>query len=168
MNPATPEELGVLESRPILAIDPGKKGGLVWGDGTPENTQAIKMPPTAHDLRDLLNEVTSESGLAPTVYMEKVGGFISGVKLPGSAMFNFGRNVGILEGVVASSNLRLQLVTPLKWQGALSLGKKRGRTNTEWKNHLKEAAQNLFPTHKITLDTADAFLIYYAATRNLI
>lgn len=155
-------------SQKILAIDPGKKGGLVWGDGSPENTKAIKMPPTAHDLRDQLNEIISELGEVPTVYMEKVGGFISGVRLPGSSMFNFGRNVGIIEGVVASSNMRLLLVTPLKWQGSLSLGKKGGRTNTEWKNHLKGAAQNLFPTHKITLDTADAFLIYYAATRELI
>jgi len=162
------EDLPAEESPPILAIDPGKKGGLVWGDGSPEMTKAAKMPQTPHDLRDVLDEITSELGATPTVYMEKVGGFISGSRLPGSSMFNFGRNVGILEGVIACANMRLILVTPLNWQRALALGKKGGKTNTEWKNKLKGAAQNLFPTHHITLDTSDAFLIYYAATRELI
>lgn len=155
-------------TRPILAADPGKKGGLVWGLGTPETTHSASMPETAHDLRDLLNDITAEFGAPPTAYMEKVGGFISGMKLPGSAMFNFGRSVGLLEMGLVCNNMRLILVPPLRWQAALGLGTKRGMTNVEWKNKLKTLAQNLFPTHKITLDTSDAFLIYYAAFRNLI
>ena len=148
---------------PILAIDPGKSGVLVWGDGSTAGTKSAKMPETAHDLRDLLYEIIDELGESPTVYMEKVGGFIAGRGAPGSAMFNFGRNVGILEGVVVGMNLRLILSTPQKWQSAMALGRKGKSTTTVWKNKLKAAAQNLFPAHKITLYTADAFLIYYAA-----
>ena len=161
----TPPEI---HHRPIIAIDPGKKGGWVWGDGSPENTKAAKMPPTPQDVSEMLGDIVSEFGEQPTVYMELVGGFISGVRLPGSAMFNFGRNVGILEGAIASHKLRLVLTRPLQWQGAMSTGKKAGRTTTQWKNHLKAAAQNLFPAHKITLDTSDAFLIYYAAAHKKI
>jgi hypothetical protein len=145
----------------IIAIDPGKSGGIAWGD--PKTPTTANMPETLGDLVHLTRSMLGESNIA---YLEKVGGYAGGPGAPGSAMFNFGRNYGHLEALLSSMELRL--ITPQKWQKALSLGTSNGRSKTEWKNHLKETAQRLYPNNKVTLATADALLIHHAATRGLI
>lgn len=52
-----------------------------------------------------------------------------------------------------------QEVTPQTWMKTYMLKKENGESNTLWKNRLKTKAQQLFPHEKITLATADAFLI---------
>jgi len=52
-----------------------------------------------------------------------------------------------------------QEVTPQTWMKTYMLKKEKGESNTLWKNRLKTKAQQLFPHEKITLATADAFLI---------
>lgn len=59
-----------------------------------------------------------------------------------------------------------QEVTPQTWMKTYMLKKEKGETNTSWKNRLKTKAQQLFPHEKITLATADAFLIAEYARRN--
>jgi hypothetical protein len=60
------------------------------------------------------------------------------------------------------------MVPPKKWQQALGLGSAKDLTKTQWKNKLKNKAQQLYPQIKVTLATADALLIYEAARRNLL
>lgn len=52
-----------------------------------------------------------------------------------------------------------QEVTPQTWMKTYMLKKDKGESNTSWKNRLKTRAQQLFPHEKVTLATADAFLI---------
>lgn len=146
----------------ILAIDPGKSGGLVWGTGPSTDTFSCTMPETPQDMWDRISGLHAQTPLTEIV-MEQVGGYVGGPGSPGSAMFTFGQNYGRLEMVAAALGVRLVLVRPTKWQAAVSAGTRGPRSKAEWKRHLKEIAQRLFPAHKITLDTADAFLIYYAA-----
>jgi hypothetical protein len=160
------QKLSTPEAVNILAIDPGKSGGLVWGDGTPTNTQASAMPDTPHDIWSAIEGIHAKQPL-DAVFMEEVGGYVGGAGSPGSAMFEFGRNFGRLEGVVAALGVRLVMIRPARWQKAVSAGTRGDRTKAEWKRHLKGIAQNLFPAHKITLDTSDAFLLYYAAHKHL-
>lgn len=141
----------------ILAIDPGKQGGIVWRaiDGQLIST---KMPDTEGDILDILQNAFPL--LADTVVIEQVGGFI-GKGQPGSAMFNFGRNYGFLIGVAMAIGYRVELVTPKKWQKPYGLGTvAQAGGSTAWKNKLKGLAQRLYPQNKITNSTADAFLIY--------
>lgn len=137
----------------ILAIDPGASGGLAHlanGKVTLE-----PMPATDGDIREVMINYLSQSDV---VYIEKVGGFIGGKGAPGSAMFNFGRNVGFLHGLIASMLVRCIQVTPQTWQKSLGAGTAKTHGN-RWKAHLKDMAQQRQPALKVTLKTADAVLI---------
>lgn len=147
----------------IIAIDPGKSGGFAFGCHL-STVELKNMPETLGDLVDLFRQFPQPA----TVYMEKVGGYAGGAGAPGSAMFNFGKGVGHLEAITYALGFETRQVAPQKWQKALSLGNSNGMTKTEWKNKLKNTAQQLYPNSKVTLSTADALLIYHAAHRGLI
>lgn len=147
----------------IIAVDPGQSGGFAFGDHVSAATLQ-NMPDTLGDLVDLFRQLPHSS----IVYLEKVGGYAGGRGAPGSAMFNFGKGVGHLEAIAYTLGFETRQVAPQKWQKALSLGNSNGMTKTEWKNKLKNTAQGLYPTNKVTLATADALLIYHAASRGLI
>lgn len=140
----------------ILAIDPGASGGIAWvmADG---NLTCAPMPKTEGDTVDLLNAAIAQG--CNVAYVEEVGGYC-GAAMPGSAMFNFGRNFGFILGVLAARGIRVELVKPQKWQKHFGLGTvKESGGKTLWKNKLKAKSQQLFPHLDITLKTADALLI---------
>ena len=137
----------------ILAIDPGMSGGLAHYDNGRVTLEP--MPATDGDIRDVMINYLSQSDV---VYIEKVGGYIGGKGAPGSAMFQFGRNVGFLHGLIASMNTRCIEVTPQRWQKTLGAGTSKTH-GTRWKAHLKQLAQQRQPSIHITLKTADAVLI---------
>lgn len=138
----------------FIGIDPGKHGGLCWVDG--RNAYAIPMPGTDRGILDWL-EANSDAGLA---VIEKVGGYVKGKYLPGSSMFNFGVNYGLLRMALTAMRIPFEEVAPRSWQKGLGI-QPRGSTEsgTDWKNRLKQKAQQLYPSCKITLMTADAILI---------
>jgi hypothetical protein len=139
-----------------IAIDPGASGGLAWRD-TDGQAQSCKMPATEGDVVDLLRHLSISS--PATAYVEKVGGF-TGQGQPGSAMFNFGRGVGVLHGALLALGVRVIEVTPQKWQGHIGIGTSKGSASkAAWKNRLKAEAQRRFPDQKVTLSTADALLM---------
>lgn len=144
-----------------IAIDPGASGGIAFqqGDSRPE---AIKMPETEGDIANTLCAIyqRAQSPESIVAYIEQVGGYTKGNPAPGSAMFNFGRNFGFLLGCLQVLRIRTELLTPGKWQKPLGLGVAGDCiSKTEWKNKLKAKAQQLYPNHKVTLNTADALLI---------
>jgi len=137
----------------ILAIDPGLSGGLAhYG---PSGVTLDAMPATDADVRDL---VLDRLGVSDVVYIEKVGGYVGGKGAPGSSMFQFGRNVGFLHGLIAASRTRVIEVPPQTWQKTIQAGTK-ATHGTRWKAHLKGIAQQRQPRLTITLKTADAVLI---------
>jgi hypothetical protein len=169
-----------------ISIDPGTKGGICFTGATPGTVETFKMPATPKDVCDLITtakEIAEMNSLPIRCVMEEVGGF-AGVGQPGSAMFNFGRGFGNLEGFLICLGIQFELVRPQKWQKAVglnfppvhkgdyngmtpdqkslerkrvsSLNAKRKRDN---KNLIKEMAQRLYPKLKVTLETADALMI---------
>jgi hypothetical protein len=137
----------------ILAIDPGLSGGLAhYG---PSGVTLDAMPATDADVRDL---VLDRLGVSDVVYIEKVGGYVGGKGAPGSSMFQFGRNVGFLHGLIAASKTRVIEVPPQRWQKTIGVGSK-ATHGAKWKSHLKGIAQQRQPRQVITLKTADAVLI---------
>lgn len=152
----------------IIAIDPGASGGIAFSHNS-GSVASHNMPDTVRDLVDLLRDAGSEGAEHVTVYLEKVGGYVGGAGAPGSAMFSFGKNVGIVEGIIATLGYRLISPTPQVWQKALSLGNSKSHASkTAWKNHLKNRAQQLYPQTKVTLATADALLIHHAAKEGML
>jgi hypothetical protein len=142
-----------VEVKSILAIDPGLSGGLAhYG---PSGITLDAMPTTDADVCDLMLD---RLGVSDVVYIEKVGGYIGGKGAPGSAMFNFGRNVGFLHGLIAASKTRVIEVPPQRWQKTIGAGTSKTH-GKNWKSHLKGLAQQRQPSLHITLKTADAVLI---------
>jgi len=159
-----------MQRHTILAIDPGASGGLAWGLGTAASPATANMPANASDLASLVDAIDAEA-LAPIhAFVELVGGFIKSRGKgenegnPGSAMFAFGQNYGQILGVLAALEIPTTLVRPQKWQAAMSLGNSATHANkSKWKSHLATRAKQLYPKAKITLQTADAVLIWHAA-----
>jgi hypothetical protein len=156
----------------ILAIDPGASGGIamLFKSG---KLIVEPMPETDKDIIDLVVDSLKcyQDDILPPedrrCVIEKVGGF-AGKDMPGSRMFSFGRGVGFLHGVMMSLNFRIENPTPQAWIKVLALGTRGTMTKTEWKNKLKQRAQQLFPqVNGITLKTADALLILEAAKRQV-
>lgn len=137
----------------ILAIDPGASGGLAYLGAT--GLILDSMPATDRDVSIL---VMDRLAISDVVYIEKVGGYVGGKGAPGSSMFNFGRNVGFLHGLIAASKTRVIEVPPQRWQKTLGAGTSKTH-GTRWKAHLKGLAQQRQPRLTITLKTADAVLL---------
>lgn len=101
----------------ILAIDPGKNGGLAYA--TSDFIEAIQMPLAGDevDFHSIAQYLIQNS--ITLCCMEKVGA------MPGqgvTSMFNFGQTYGGIKGVCAALGVRLELVTPQKWKSVVLAG----------------------------------------------
>lgn len=149
-------------ARIVIGIDPGKSGGIaVISDA---EVETHKMPATETDLLELLREYSGlkKSGLGVTwaiAFTEKVH---AGPKMASSAAFKFGEGVASIRMACLALNIRLEYVTPQKWQkefGLIVKGRGLGQDDTSKKNRNKARAQELFPGIKMTHAIADALLI---------
>lgn len=180
----------------IIAIDPGASGGIAICDSQ-GTVSCHKRPETPKDTHDLIAAARDDAYINSCglfCYMEQVSGY-AGEAQPGSAMFNFGRGYGQLEGFLIALKIPFETVVASKWQraiGVLPSGRQRaiivpGMTESDkrsekarvskmnsqlkqaHKNRMKERAQRLFPHLKVTLATSDALLIldYGLRARNI-
>lgn len=151
----------------MIAIDPGAAGGIA-SFRRDDSTWATKMPATDKDIFDVLcMRATLPDGSylwSPVAYLEDLVKF-AGRNMPSSAMATYASNWGIVKGILIAQQYKIILVPPKKWQKALGLGKAKDSSRTEWKNKLKQMAQQLYPHIDVTLATADALLILEAAKR---
>jgi len=146
----------------IIAIDPGKSGGIaIHYEGEP---RAHKMPDTLKAIAELVNFTPD----LPTVaYVEHVPAFVPSARPKN--MFRLGENFGAIQGVLAACGVRTILVRPAKWQACFALGRRsQCASDSEWKNKLKAEAQRRFPKLNVTLAIADALLLLdYAMSQEL-
>lgn len=154
--------------RTYIGIDPGANGAVAWTDGKAVTALPLRGK-TLKELSDELHRLT----LRVTLYscergferkaeavLEKVGGYISGSKAMGSAMFNFGKGVGRLEALLTVSGIPYREITPAVWQKRLGIDRRgKDETKVAFKNRLRDTAAALFPGIRVTLATADALLI---------
>lgn len=140
-----------MSEQSYLAIDPGANGGWVYKSG------ATLISGSNDGIEKLKIERNT------IVYIEKVPPYV-GKFIPSSAAFKLGFSYGYLVGVYRQ--YALYHVTPQVWQKYLEIGTKGKQSTTQWKNLLKSEAIKLFPNRKITLATADAFLILHYALNN--
>lgn len=158
----------------FLGVDPGANGGfaIISGDGI---AQAFRMPKTEADVARLFEERIVPARVVYAI-IEAVHSF------PGQGVassFTFGRNAGLLIGLLLAHGISFEEVPPRTWQKALGIPPRiktpkkpkpfmqypAEESNTDWKNRLKAKAQTLFPGLDITLATADALLIAETARR---
>lgn len=148
----------------ILGIDPGAKGALAFFDPD-KGTLDVLDTPTVEVKRGAKTktEISPQMVFAiirarnPThAVIEKVGA------MPGqgvSSMFQFGRGVGMYEGIIAALEIPLTYVAPQTWQKSLAC--------REGKDGNRARAAELYPAYanafakKRDDGRADAALIAY-------
>jgi hypothetical protein len=106
----------------FLGIDPGVSGGLALLNQHGFQ-RAFKMPGNLDRAWGVFQEIASYPHV--TAVIEQVGGYIGGGGHPGSKMFNFGANYGMLLMGLRAVNIPTQRVVPRVWQKALALSKPR-------------------------------------------
>ena len=137
----------------FVGIDPGKNGGVAvfWCDG---ESDSYRFPKLEYQLPQIIKKIKSMAREKKT----KLDWVIEDIHaLYGSsakATFSFGKNLGHWEGVLYSSNVKWETVSPKVWQSEYKLSKDKKRR----KNKLKKIAQSIVD-YKVTLATADAILI---------
>ena len=163
--------------RVIIAIDPGKNGGIAWRD-TGGVFHCAKMPDTERDIADKIASLipsqevydadlrmySTQRAHDPICFIEKVG--FHRVGNSASSSVKFGTHVGFLRGVLTCFHIPFEEVAPQKWMKSLGALPKDVRQR---KNRIKEIAQQRYPSlgAKITLHTADAIAILGWAEANL-
>jgi hypothetical protein len=155
----------------MIAIDPGASGGIAIGLPYHANdilradssATAVSMPQTDKDILTAIEKDYSCS----TAYLEDLVKY-TGNNMPSSSMAVYASNWGIIKGILIARGYRIILVPPKAWQKHLGLGSAKGMSKTDWKNKLKQRAQQLYPKINVTLATADALLILECARRGLL
>jgi crossover junction endodeoxyribonuclease RuvC len=149
----------------ILGIDPGASGALAFFDILNGSLTLVDMPTVEIERSGKTKREISAAMLAGVIrahgvqagVVEKVGA------MPGqgvSSMFQFGRSVGMVEGVLAGLSIKTHYLTPQTWQKAVGL---RGG-----KDGARSRAAELFPAYAPSFSRkkdngrADAALIAYA------
>ncbi len=123
----------------FIGIDPGNAGGIAYIDT--ECGIAGTEPYSDKGLIDLCKDVRQTSKVV--CCLEKVGA------MPGqgvTSMFNFGKSVGYIKGVLEACGIPYQEVTPKKWKGEFSLNSNKA-ASAEVCNRLFPDI-NLLPTPK--------------------
>jgi crossover junction endodeoxyribonuclease RuvC len=153
----------------ILAIDPGAKGALAFFDM--ENGVLVVMDCPTVDVKrgaKIKTEISPQmvasiimSKRPSKAVLEKVGA------MPGqgvSSMFQFGRGVGMYEGVLAALQIPITYVTPQAWQKAVGLrgGKDGSRARAA---ECYPAYADLFSRKKDDGRADAALMAFWEATR---
>ena len=145
-----------IKEKAVAGIDPGNAGGIAIIEGN--NLYTFKMPDTYADIYEMLKGLQEDFNIV-IAFLERVGTGVPGQSSKATA--TFARHNGHLEMALYALGIQTEEVTPQKWQKFYSnqIGSSKGLTKTEWKNKLKGLAQRLYPTEKVTLNTADAILL---------
>ncbi len=136
-----------------IGVDPGQEGGIASITG---NTICLgAMPATRRDRWEVFETIALTCpGVA---VLEKVH---SMPKQGVASSFKFGQNYEAMAMALTAADIPFEEVTPQAWQKALGISpRKKTETQTQFKNRLKQFAQQLFPNENITLATCDALLI---------
>jgi hypothetical protein len=167
----------------FIGIDPGASGGVAAvSSGGEVIVEFTRKMPDDDRLWHHVNGIAqwrTQHGVETTAVLERVGGFrkdvYEGTFTPGNAMFNFGHSHGacvmalIASGLWTNGPTNELHVPPQRWQAGMKVETRKkgkgGETRTEFKRRLKELAQELFPTFRVTMATADALLMAEYARR---
>lgn len=104
----------------VVGIDPGLKGALAFYNGT--RLEIVDMP-TIKVTRNSVDAVALARTFGRDItydhaLLERVGARPGN---GGSSMFNFGEGFGMIQGVLATLDIPLTLVTPAVWKKALKV-----------------------------------------------
>ena len=141
-----------------MGIDPGAKGGMALLNETKLIDVVCFNRVSSYDLAKKVGDWSL--CFDPVCYLELVHSMPQqGV----ASTFTFGKNYGIIIGMLISFNLPYRDVTPSVWQPKVGFKKPIGNNKNAHKKGLKELAQRMFGNFPLTpgewTEAADAILI---------
>ena len=151
----------------IIAIDPGKNGGIAWSDHG--IASCAKMPSGLSDLFSLLVAIkTSACGEKIVCLLEEVHSMPKqGVK----SVWTFAEHVGNLKALLYAVGVPITPVKSLVWQKAIGASRPstprraspsvRERIKHVGKLKIKEIVESHFPSLNVTFATSDALGILF-------
>lgn len=155
-----------MSKRLVIACDPGVGGGIAWGTSI-HDMKVVNMPESPHDIRYLFEDIVSKDHECEG-YLEMVNGYGGNQMGTSHSGFVFGFNTSACLMSLVFLDVPVFRPRPQEWQGVIGLGPTKHLSKNQHKAALKARAQMLFPKHRLTLKTADAALIFYAAVSNLL
>lgn len=131
----------------IVGIDPGASGALAFLDHVAGTLDIVDMPTVEVKRGNKLKRELSAQMLTAIIssrkpasaIVERVGA------MPGqgvSSMFQFGRNVGTIEGVLAALHIPITMIAPQIWRKLAQV--------REGKDGSRQRAGELFPAYAAT------------------
>lgn len=142
------------EKPPIyLGIDPGASGGIAAL--IRHEQKAIHLSITERQIWEAVNLWQGTNAVA---CIEWIHPAIKGIgKSPMSKLYG---SYMALRMALTAANISHEIVRAQDWQKGLGIPKRKINENrTQWKNRLKQRAEQFFPNMKVTNATADALLI---------
>ena len=147
-----------------LGIDPGRSGGAAIVTGG-HNLRAECFSFSNATDRQIWEWLKRHAVTINFAMIEQNTGYIGSKDgkdqgNPGSAMFVFGKNTGIVLGFLIAADIPYREVPPHVWQKELSIPKRKYKEKKgDFKRRLREHAERLFPKDAFTQATCDAALI---------
>lgn len=146
-----------IKERAYLGIDPGLSGGMTVLDkeGRPKGFLEFASV-SEHWIAEWVMKVNGRFELKAAIELVHA--------MPGqgvSAMFTFGKALGLVRGLIIGAKIPFIEVDPRKWQNYFQIPKRGDKKKTEHKKILQAKAHQLFPAYvkEISRGTADSTLI---------
>lgn len=140
----------------IIAVDPGVSGGFAI-----KSEDGIELEAMPDSTTGIVKFLTQQKTANAALWIEEIPKF-TGKMIPGSTIAVLFENYGLITGAALALGYEFHRVPPKIWQEPLGLGGKKSCANSsEWKRKLKNKAQELYPTHDVTLKNSDALLILH-------
>ena len=143
----------------IIGIDPGADGAMAVISPKRKTVRVFRFHNRSE--QEIYEAFMVEAMGECRAYLEKVHA------MPGqgvTSMFSFGKGYGFLRGVLTGLSIPYIDTPPQSWQKGVGVGGKYASKPDRKRAHLA-LAQQLFPTVKTTLASADALLIAEYAYR---
>ena len=146
----------------IISIDVGINGAMAIKNK--HGIGVVSMPKVESDIVQLLdnmhNTAYCNADSIEACYMEQVH------SMPGqgvSSTFTFGKNYGLLRGIIQTLNIPLIDVSPQKWQKAIGVPKLEKDERKDW---IYQFVRQTYPNVKCNKKQADALaILHYAISK---
>lgn len=155
--------------RYYIGCDPGKAGALavIVCPADPQLLVGVvtkRMPESDRDLADWFRNYCQGPAWACVEHVQaqprRDPKTKQVVKMGATSAFEFGRQYGRLCAVISTLGISLEIVRPQLWQMGIGSAKStKDESYVSRKRRLVERAKSLFPSVKVTQQTADALLI---------
>lgn len=126
----------------FIGIDPGSKGSLCCLDSADLTTILFMDTPFDHNTCISVREFIIHHS-PKMIGLEKVHAIFG---TSAGSNFTFGENVGIIKGVVGTTNFGIDMVQPKAWQKACGIAFKPKSKPAEKKRVVASIAQQLYPS----------------------